>query len=82
MRSPNQHPDEKPVGAAEGCDLLLWIFKIKKIAAFGSSYNCTGWYSTYLNCTGFGFSGAETTKPVVVSHDGFRLCNSGCWRWV
>jgi hypothetical protein len=29
MRSPNQHPDEKPVGAAEACDLLLWIFKIK-----------------------------------------------------
>jgi hypothetical protein len=31
---------KKPVGAAEGCDLLMLIFKDQdqKIAAFGSSY--------------------------------------------
>jgi hypothetical protein len=31
-----------PVGAAEGCDLLIWLLPLKsqsqKIAAFGSSY--------------------------------------------
>ncbi|PVZ52656.1 hypothetical protein C9422_30400 [Pseudomonas sp. B1(2018)] len=37
--------DEPPVGAAEGCDLLILIFaKNQKIAAFGSSYRdlCSG----------------------------------------
>ncbi|MFJ5240636.1 hypothetical protein ACIP86_28600 [Pseudomonas neuropathica] len=31
---------DAPVGAAEGCDLLIWSFKKQdqKIAAFGSSY--------------------------------------------
>jgi hypothetical protein len=26
------------VGAAEGCDLLIFVFQDQKIAAFGSSY--------------------------------------------
>jgi hypothetical protein len=32
------HQNPSPVGAAEGCDLLMLFFKDQKIAAFGSSY--------------------------------------------
>jgi hypothetical protein len=40
-----------PVGAAEGCDLLILIFKKQdqKIAAFGSSYRIFAIFVSGLN---------------------------------
>jgi len=42
------------VGAAEGCDLLIWLLcdLVKKIAAFGSSYRCGGGFVSNLVCQG------------------------------